>query len=285
MKLDVKIEYRLHQYLSSHGIIPSETTWHIQSGGQSNKVWRLRGKIDLICKLYSNINSNPLFNNFPDDEYKCLQILKGKGISPDIFDFLNTPYGKVLLYHFVNGEIWCQNVEVVSELLIKIQKVKPPQELRVLSGSPDDIKNHGLTILNKISGYYRNKLLKICPKVSGPKVNPVLLHTDVVVGNLIQGNSGLRLIDWQCPAIGDPVIDLVMFLSPAMHRIYGTRKLSQQESEKFLVGMGNKLQERYYLIGPLYHWRLAAYCIWKFEQGAIQYKDAFTEEINLLKKI
>ena len=32
-----------------------------------------------------------------------------------------------------------------------------------------------------------------------PDIEPVLLHTDVVPGNLILGDEGLRLIDWQCP--------------------------------------------------------------------------------------
>ena len=62
---------------------------------------------------------------------------------------------------------------------------------------------------------------------------PVLLHTDVVPGNLILGDEGLRIIDWQCPAIGDPIVDIMMFLSPAMHEIYGSGKLSTKDHESF----------------------------------------------------
>ena len=43
----------------------------------------------------------------------------------------------------------------------------------------------------------------------------------------------LRLIDWQCPAIGDPIVDIMMFLSPGMHEIYGSGKLSHQRSSNF----------------------------------------------------
>ena len=150
---------------------------------------------------------------------------------------------------------------------------------------PDDIKNHGLDILNNVSGLHKNTLLETCPEVSISEIDPVLLHTDVVVGNLIQGGAGLRLIDWQCPALGDPIIDVVMFLSPGMHNVYGSKKLSLHDREVFLTGLGHKLHERYNIIGPLYHWRLAAYCLWKFEQGAVQYKEAALEEIKLLKEI
>ena len=72
MDLNVSTEYELHHYLFSQGLISSETTWDLQLGGQTNKVWRLKGKTDLICKLYVNTISNPLFKNIPNDEYKCL---------------------------------------------------------------------------------------------------------------------------------------------------------------------------------------------------------------------
>ena len=113
----------------------------------------------------------------------------------------------------------------------------------------------------------------------------LLLHTDVVPGNLILGDEGLRLIDWQCPAIGDPIIDIMMFLSPGMHEIYGSGKLSMKDYETFLMSLTPKLRNRYNRIGPLYHWRLAAYCFWKAEQGFIKYEKAALAEIDLLKMI
>jgi thiamine kinase len=70
----------------------------------------------------------------------------------------------------------------------------------------------GLEIINKLNNYHKNKLIKICPDVSISDIEPVLLHTDVVPGNLILGDKGLQLIDWQCPAIGDPIVDIMMFL-------------------------------------------------------------------------
>jgi thiamine kinase len=45
------------------------------------------------------------------------------------------------------------------------------------------------------------------------------------------------------------------------------------------------VRSRYNVIGPLYHWRLAAYCFWKAEQGYIEYEKAALAEIDLLKMI
>jgi thiamine kinase-like enzyme len=150
---------------------------------------------------------------------------------------------------------------------------------------PSDIKQSGFEIINRLNGYHKNELMNICPDVSISDIEPVLLHTDVVPGNLILGDKGLRLIDWQCPAIGDPVVDIMMFLSPGMHEIYGSGKLSMKDHETFLMSLTPKLRSRYNIIGPLYHWRLAAYCFWKAEQGFIEYEKAALAEIDLLKMI
>jgi len=283
MDFDNRITKQLQSYLIMQGVITNQTVWRNQIGGRTNKVWRLTDNKDLICKLYLETKTNPLFENTPEAEYKCLLSLDGASIAPKPYKYLKTPVGKVLLYNYIEGEIWSHDVESVSELLIRIRNHKYPQGLRVLSCSPSDIEKTGLEIISTLSTYYKDRLIKICPDVSIPDIKPVLLHTDVVPGNLILGDEGLRLIDWQCPAIGDPIVDIVMFLSPSMHEIYGSGKLSMEDHELFLMGLKSDLRNRYNIIGPLYHWRLAAYCFWKAEQGFIEYEKAALAEIDLLE--
>ena len=285
MNFDNKIKNQLQNYLVMQGVIPNQTVWNAQTGGRTNKVWRLFGEVDLICKLYLETKTNPLFNNTPEVEYVCLLWLDGSDIAPKPYKYLNTPFGEVLLYDYIKGQTWFHNVDIVSELLTRIRKHKCPQGLRILSNLPLDIKQTGLKIINKLNSYHKNKLNMICPDVSISDIEPVLLHTDVVPGNLILGDKGLRLIDWQCPAIGDPIVDIMMFLSPGMHEIYGLGKLSMKDHECFLMSLSSDLRNRYSIIGPLYHWRLAAYCFWKAEQGFIEYENAALVEIDLLKMI
>jgi len=285
MNFDNKIKNQLQNYLATQGVISNQTIWQAQTGGRTNKVWRLEGEIDLICKLYLETKANPLFNNTPEAEYKCLLCLDGSGIAPKPYKYLKTPYGEVLLYNYIKGQVWSHDVSTVSELLTRIHKHKQPKDLRILSALPSDIKETGLKIINKLNSYHKHKLNIICPDVSIPDIEPVLLHTDVVPGNLILGDEGLRLIDWQCPAIGDPIVDIMMFLSPGMHKIYGSGKLSIKDHQTFLMNLTPKLRSRYNLLGPLYHWRLAAYCFWKAEQGFAEYEKAALIEIDLLKMI
>jgi len=285
MNSNNQIKNQLQNYLLMQGILSNQTVWHAQTGGQTNKVWRLIGEKDLICKLYSETENNPLFNNTPEEEYKCLLWVDGSGIAPKPYKYLKTPFGEVLLYNYIKGQTWSHDVSTVSELLTRIHKHKYPKDLRILSALPSDIKQTGLEIINKLNNYHKNKLINICPDVSISDIEPVLLHTDVVPGNLILGDEGLRLIDWQCPAIGDPIIDIMMFLSPGMHEIYGSGKLSMKDHEGFLMSLSSDLRNRYNKIGPLYHWRLAAYCVWKAEQGFIEYEEAALAEIDILKMI
>jgi len=285
MNFDNKIKNQLQTYLIMQGIISDQSIWHVQIGGRTNKVWRLVGKEDLICKLYVETKTNPLFNNTPKAEYECLLLLSGSGTAPNPYKYLKTPLGEVLLYYYIKGKTWSHDVGIVSDLLTQIHKHKYPVGLRTISALPTDIKETGFEIINKLNRYHKNKLSMICPDVSISDIEPVLLHTDVVPGNLILGDEGLRLIDWQCPAIGDPIVDIVMFLSPGMHKIYGSGKWSIKDHETFLMNLTPKLRNRYYIIGPLYHWRLAAYCFWKAEQGFIEYENAALSEIDLLKMI
>jgi len=285
MNVNDKINYQLQNYLIKQGVISNQTLWQAQTGGQTNKVWRLKGDKDLICKLYLDTKTNPLFNNNPDAEYKCLLCLDGSDIAPKPYKYLKTPFGDVLLYDYINGQIWSHNVDIVSELLTRVRNHKYPKGLRILSALPSDIKQTGLNIIKNLNNYHKDKLIKMCPDVSISDIEPVLLHTDVVPGNLILGDKGLQLIDWQCPAIGDPIVDIMMFLSPSMHEIYGLGKLSMKEYQTFLTNLTPKLRSRYNILGSLYHWRLAAYCFWKAEQGIIEYEEAALAEIDLLKMI
>jgi thiamine kinase len=285
MDFNNKIMHQLQNYLFCEGIIDKQTLWYLQVGGRTNKVWRLVGDKDLVCKLYLETKSNPLFNNTPEAEYRCLLYLDGLDIAPKPYKYLKTPFGEVLLYNYIEGQTWCNDVNIVSELLSRIRKHTHLKGLRILSNLPLNIEKTGYKIINKLNNYHKDKLIKLCPEVSIPDIEPVLLHTDVVPGNLIIGDEGLRLIDWQCPAIGDPIVDIMMFLSPGMHEIYGAGKLSMKDHEVFLMSLTSDLRNRYNIVGPLYHWRLAAYCFWKAEQGFVEYENAALEEINLLKMI
>ena len=87
MNFDNKIKRQLQNHLVMQGVISNQTVWHAQTGGRTNKVWLLVGEEDLICKLYLETKTNPLFNNTPKAEYECLLLLNGSGIAPKPYKY------------------------------------------------------------------------------------------------------------------------------------------------------------------------------------------------------
>jgi thiamine kinase len=59
-----------------------------------------------------------------------------------------------------------------------------------------------------------------------------LIHTDVGV-NLVGSGGGLRLIDWQCPAVGDICEGIYSFLSPAFQILGERPQLSDEQIKSF----------------------------------------------------
>jgi thiamine kinase len=114
-----------------------------------------------------------------------------------------------------------------------------------------------------------------------------LIHTDIGV-NLVGAGTNLRLIDWQCPAIGDLCEDIYSFLSPAFQILGERAPLTDAQVRDFWEALARPdLEERYTLLRPAYAWRFAGYCAWRaevLEDAAIcaRYRRALAEELSYM---
>lgn len=125
------------------------------------------------------------------------------------------------------------------------------------------------------------------PAPDTPAVPPggpaVPIHRDPVPGNVIVGADGLRLIDWQCPALGDPAEDLAVFLSPAMQQLYRGAPLAEDEVRAFLNAYpDHAVVARWSALRPWFGRRMAAYCLWQAARGAADYGHAAGLELAAL---
>jgi Ser/Thr protein kinase RdoA (MazF antagonist) len=133
--------------------------------------------------------------------------------------------------------------------------------------TPHDILAQGETFLGH--GSHAAELSRSRPAIIAcpPLLRRSLLHTDVGPGNLIVGASEIRLIDWQCPALGDAAEDLCAFLSPAFQILYGCPPLTAAQRTSFLEAYGDRrVVERLALLEPFFHWRMASYCSMRLKQ-------------------
>ncbi len=232
-------------------------------GGRTNLVWSAG---ELVIKLYRALDENPLFSNSPDLEWTALNALKGEGIAPEPIKRMTISLGEIVIYRYIEGNTGFADVGDAAELLGRLHTVLPPEGLPVSDGTELG-KNHPKRLNLKENKY-------------------VFLHRDPVFSNLINGPSGLMLVDWQCPALGDPVEDLAHFLSPAMNVLYRGKPLGSRELERFLSAYpSKKTVKNYRLYGWLFHQRLVEYCTWRVTRGHTDYASAKAAEMQLLETL
>ncbi len=252
------------------------TQWQSLRGGRVNRSWRVA---DCVVKLYDPAGHSPLFPNNPGAEAASLHHLTGSGVAPE---WLGQGQGWIA-YRHVEGAAWVRDVQVVAHLLHRLQTLPVPAVLppgwRSLQGGSTAIIAQTRAILAQCSA-----ALPEPPATDvGPSSQAFIIHGDLVPGNIIMSATGPVLIDWQCPAIGDPVEDMAHFLSPAMQFLYRGTVLTQRETTSFLAAYEPALADRYKALAPLFHWRMAAHCLWKAERGDDDYRAAMHLELAALQ--
>lgn len=247
------------------GLVERDARWQRLPGGRINSVWRVSGKSDRVVKLYSDRGDSPLFPNDSAAEVAMLTHLAGRGVAPENASRVVTTLGPCLIYDHVPGQRWQGGPETVARLLFQVHRLTPPAALRVAAQDP---VAQGRAILRACGA----SLELPPPPPMRLTFTPRLIHTDPVPGNLIVDGVRIRLIDWQCPALGDPAEDLATFLSPGMQYLYRGAPLRPEEEQAFIAAYPDREAiDRLHLLRPHFHWRMAAHCEWKARQGAPDY--------------
>jgi hypothetical protein len=258
--------------------VASAITCKPLTGGYLNQVFRLTGPFgDWVVKCFKESREITLFPNMARAEARALAVLGPLGIAPRLIDFLDDPdHGLVLIYTFHPGEVWPGSLrEAHASSLSSVATLLRRQHQLTVDGfrevpvTPADILAQGDQFL--VDPDRRQELRRLRPAVVDCPVLLCrsLLHTDVGPGNLITGPQGLRLIDWQCPALGDPAEDLCAFLSPAFQILYDRPPLTLAQRKTFLAAYDDRrVIERLQILEPFFHWRMAAYCHMRRQQYA-----------------
>ena len=261
--------------------------WQPLTGGRTNFAWKLQptnGHDALVIKLYRGPAKNPLFPNDPKAEALLLQQLGPSGLTPSLIAELQTPSGLCNVYSHIPGQAWIADASVVGALVKSLHAMTPPGTLREVPDGSEALYQKTTQILADCQ--LADPLMALAPRGHVPACGAsALLHGDIVPGNLIHNDTGLHLIDWQCPAQGDPCEDIAIFLSPAMQVIYRGKPLDDQEVTAFFDAYdAPAITVRFQELAPWYHWRMAAYCQWQSENGRSDYAVARDLEIEALQR-
>lgn len=231
------------------------------TGGFWNDVQRLDSSDGpLVFKRHLPIPEGSLFPNLPSDEARALTRLEGLDVAPALVAFW--PEEPVLLYRFVPGPEWQDDVVSAAQLLRR-QSGANPEGFRRVPTTAEQILAEADRILAQCKADDVTARLQACrPRPMDCPPGPLsLIHTDPAAANLVGLGGGLRLIDWQCPAAGDLAEDVAVLLSPAFLTLYGRPLIDAEARQLFLRTLADPaLEQRLGALEPAYGWRLATYC-------------------------
>ena len=260
--------------------------WQALSGGRSNFAWKATPEAlhePVVVKLYRGPARNPLFPNEPLAEAALLRALDETGLAPRLLETFESSLGACNIYSHIPGQSWEDGAGQVGACMKRLHQMDPPAGLRHVPDGSKELEAQTNAILSQCASSSLNAL-----NPSGeiaPSKHSVLLHGDIVPGNVISNETGLHLIDWQCPAIGDPCEDIAIFLSPAMQLIYRGIPLESDSNTAFFAQYDNaRVESRYLDLAPWYHWRMAVYCQWQAENGQPDYAAGRDLEIEALQR-
>lgn len=258
------------ELIDAHHLASKPYTVQRLRGGAWNEVFRITSaNSDIVIKRFVTVLEGTLFPNLPDAEALALERLNGLGVAPDPIRFFpDTKWGPVLAYRFHEGESWNANVGLVADLL-KRKLTVDAAGFRRVPLDPAGVIAEGDKLFARCDDDHRVRGFR----KSRPRARPVpaisrraLIHTDVGPTNLINGPHGLRLIDWQCPAAGDPAEDVFSFLTPAWQILSFRDPLTPADRSSFLrVYDDAEMEERLNILEPSFIYRAASYCCLRYQ--------------------
>ncbi len=262
------------------GYVPDGEAWHPLKGGRTNRLWRVGHR---VVKCYAD-TVNPLFSNEPDAEWTALAGLHHLGLAPTPLARDEHQGTRYIIYSYRDGALWRAGPNQPAKLLRRVHDASFSGHLSDAPDGSAEIVGQTKAILKLLRDEARARIAARQPVGEiPPSGQRCLLHGDPVPANIITGTVPI-LVDWQCPAKGDPVEDLCLFLSPAMQLAYRGRPLQADEAAQFIAAYGcPKTAARLAALAPWHHWRMAAYCAWKTECDPI-YAEGLELELAALSR-
>ena len=262
--------------------------WHDLPGGKRNRSWYVPAPVGaVVVKVFRPDQSSAAFPNSAPAEAAALKALRGQKIAPDpVASDLDTDPPMVVYRHIAGATGW-PDPQAFGSLLRRLHAMPPPPGLRPAPGASEGLRAEIHAMLRGVADQDLSRIGALMPcQPVAPWPRQVFLHGDPVPGNVIGSDAGPRLIDWQCPAAGDPVHDLAIHLSPGMAQAYGFPLPDASYRDALLNAYADpEITQRYRRLEPFYAGWLAAYCSLRAREGEPGYAAAADLELARLGQV
>ncbi|MBG6164418.1 MAG: phosphotransferase [Roseibium album] len=267
----------------------------------TSRFWRLDTpeRIFVVKEFFPDNEENPLYPTLPDQEAEALTFLARYDLAPALEIYSHSPVGTPLLVYGYglpkNDEI---DVGEAADLIGRIAALREPVPgHQVVPAGFHEVLEGGDAMLAAIpespKAVNLKRLRPADDLVKRRAVERTLVHRSFCLGTIQSTPEGARMIDWQFAGYGDPVEDICGFVSPGLLKLYGLHPLVAYAEDMFLKHYPNQdTVERFLEERSAYHWRLAAYCLFRHETlgqinapAARAYGRALEEEVDLLLRL
>lgn len=225
-------------------------------GGYLNEVVLVEtGARRLVLKFFADPIAGTLFPNLPDDEARAAQRLSGLEVAPALIGYWPEEHAMACAY--VRGGPWNGDMAAVARLLLRKEDADP-SAFRTVPVTPAEILAAGDALFARVGP---EPPARPAPADVAAPERLSLIHTDIGASNLIGQGDELRLIDWQCPAMGDLCEDIYSFLSPAFQILSQRAPFTDTQRAEFFAALQRPdVEARFRRLEPFYAWRMAGYC-------------------------
>ncbi len=235
--------------------------------------------------VYWDQNKNVIIKKYSQDKFKRFfgnrefDILSRMGYNPSSRkrDEIEIPY--IEHENFNDDDISIQDLTNVVKALHQLHNMKAPKFKE--SGFEKSYYKFLLKGNGSIKGYYDEEEKYVSDKAFQilKKGKQVLLHNDLVKGNLLKTGREIKLIDFEYSVVGNPIFDVASFITE--------RKLTKSQLSFFMDCYDNKLDKQDLLIVSAFlqiFW--ARWALFKFKSTDKKiYKDIANIKFKAYKKI
>jgi aminoglycoside phosphotransferase (APT) family kinase protein len=239
----------------------------------------------LVLKVSRPDRETPVFDNRPQDEWAILCALSSKGIAPmPVSKSIGADGTHLLIYQFEAGSNGASDATALAQLLRTVHAAPTPDYLPARNGNSGHLMAEADRMCADMP--LPDWIAALRPPLPHATPGPrCLVHRDPIASNIISDHAGTPLlIDWQCPAIGDPLEDIAHATSPAMSYVYGGDEPFCAHEVLDAYGDSALIRHASAFLS-LYRWRMICYCHWKAMQGAQIYADAMVREAEALERV
>lgn len=258
--------------------------WQPLTGGRTNRLWRVGAH---VVKFYQTSAGNPLFPNDPQGELTAVMQAAPLGLAPTGARLISGPFGDAMIYDFVAGETGFPPPSDLARQLARLHRSTVPKGLRRLATGSEALIGSINSVISEIPASketWCRALDRLTVLAPVPPTSLAFIHGDPVASNIVNTVSGPVLIDWQCPAMGDPCDDLALVLSPSMALAYSGWP-RPEAGQRFLEAYPDpKTVARYRRLAPYYHLRQACYAAWSDQQGRSLGREAVALELDAFER-